>query len=287
MMGVITSGVSGRRFGIFLFGERRPFDVGDVKPPARRIVNKRAREPADWKEPFEFGFLTRRFEVDHRDGVLRAVGDVEAFAIGRKGESIGRSAEKVCGAGFDPDGFDDLICFGVDDAEVVTASVRNDKPPCVRRKGERGRMEMNEDFGFGFAGSEIDDRDGSFVGDIADGIDFDDGAASDRAHQIAGARTPTAPITHVSFTGGENDIIGSDADWEGARDFASGEIDFEKLIGKIGADIKFSSVGRKGETCGNFFFAAKSVGVRKRDGMGWSDFAVGDSEDFDASVDVG
>src|ERR1044071_5308735 len=113
-MGVVAGGVFSGGASVSLFGERRAFDVRDVKTSARGVVSERARKPTYGKEAFEFGFLASGAEVDDGNGVLGAVGDVEAFAVWREGEGVWRGAEKVGGAGFDPDGFDDLICFGVD-----------------------------------------------------------------------------------------------------------------------------------------------------------------------------
>ena len=146
---------------------------------------------------------------------------------------------------------------------------------------------MDEDFGGGLAGSKVDDSDGPFVGNVADGIDFYSGPPPCRADEIAGTRTATAPIADVGFAGSDDDVIGSDADREGARDFAGGEIDFEELVGEIGADVEFGAVGREGEAGGDFFFAARGVGRGKRDGVRGRNFVVGDGEDFDATVDVG
>lgn len=147
-------------------------------------------------------------------------------------------------------------------------------------------MEVDENFGDGLAGGEVDDGDRAFVGDVADGIDFDNGPPPCRADEIAGTRTAAAPIADVGFAGSDHDIVRRDADRKCARDFARGEIDFEKLVGKIGADVEFGAVGREREAGGNFFFAARGVCVRDGDGVGRSNFVVRDTEDFDAAVDI-
>lgn len=282
-MGIVAF-AAGRGFGIFLFSERSAFDVGDVKASTRGVINERAGEPADGIEPEELGFFGT--EIDDGDGVLGAVGDIEAFAAGRESQSVGRGAEEVGGARFHPDGFDDLIGFRVDDAEIIAAGVGDNEMARVGREGESGGMEMNKDFSFGCAGSEVDDGDGAFVGDVADGIDLYDGTASDRADDVAGARAPAAPIAHVRFACGEEDIVRSDADFECARHFARGQINFEKLIGEIGTDVEFGVVSRESEAGRNFLFAAEGVGVWQWNGMGRSDFAVRDGKDFDAAIDV-
>src|SRR5512133_770495 len=90
-------------------------NVGHADGPARIVERDGSREPAYGDEALELGFSWR--EIDYCHGVLGAVANEERFARAIEGQGVGAGAEEVGRVLPGPDGFDDLIAAGVDDAQ--------------------------------------------------------------------------------------------------------------------------------------------------------------------------
>ena len=138
-----------------------------------RIEAEGAREPADRDQPGEARLAPPRGELDHGDGVLRAVGDVERFPVRGEGEGVGRGAEEIGRARLGPDRLDDASVAGVDDAQVVGGGVGADEVAAVGRQRQGRRVEPAMISGPDVARREVDDADRTFAGDVSDRIDPD------------------------------------------------------------------------------------------------------------------
>src|SRR5688572_2920892 len=117
-------------FLVELFCRADSFDVRDADAGAFRIKGHRSREPSNGDEAGEFG--TTGAEINHPDGILRAVGNVEALPAAIEAKRIRGGAEKISGTLLGPNRFDDFIGARVDDGEVVARRIRTHEVTCLR-----------------------------------------------------------------------------------------------------------------------------------------------------------
>src|SRR5215831_9438410 len=101
-MGVVLHLLAGR----VMFGRSDPLYVCDTERATNSLVCDRAREPADGDQPAQSGFA--RFEIEYRNGILRAIANKELFTAVIKCERIRLGSKKIGGVLTRPDGFDDF-----------------------------------------------------------------------------------------------------------------------------------------------------------------------------------
>ena len=146
-------------------GRADALDIGHDQLVTRGVVRDRAGEPAHGDQAQEFRLAG--LEVDHGNGVLGAVGDVEGVAGGIERQRIGAGPEQVGGTGLDPDGLHHLVRARVDHAERVAAGVGHHDVASIRRGGEGGRVQADHDLADGRFLVQADHGNRAFIGDVA------------------------------------------------------------------------------------------------------------------------
>src|SRR5579859_8108312 len=126
-------------------------------------------------------------------------------------------------------------------------------------------MEADGDFGGRMTGGEVDDGNGAFVGDEADGIDADFAVSSDRAGEARFIGPAAAPVADIQLVLGEHEIEGGVADVEGAEEIAGGGVEFADAIGDVQGDVESRAVGRRREAGGDLVNLVTEACWRKVD----------------------
>src|SRR5207248_2473740 len=127
----------------------------------------------------------------------------------------------------------------------------------------RGRMPADHDFAYGFAAEEIDHGDRTFIGDKPHRINTDARAATGRACDAVGFRTPATPVADISFASDDDDIVRSDADFETPPELSGFRIEFEQFVRKIADDVKELFVRGEKQARGDFGLALRKSCVRQ------------------------
>ena len=179
-------------------------DIGDVDGLSGSIKHDGSREPTDGNQSLPLGMS----DIEPNDGqrVLGAVGDVQGFALGIKGQGIGRRSKDFGGTPLDADAFDDLVFARIDDAKGIAGGIGDDEIATLGVQGHRRRVLADDNLGLGLAGFQIDHGDGPFIGNKLDGVHFHDRSASGRAGQVARLGTVSAPIADIELASNHLDI---------------------------------------------------------------------------------
>ena len=185
------------------------------------VEHDRAGEPADGNQALELGVaFVFGIEVHDGDGVLRAVGDVECFAIGGEGQGIGRAPKRS-------EGLDLVQTVSTTSSFSTLMRLRLSLPAFAQTtnflSGETASAEAWRPVRISLVGAlrffsgEIDDGDGAFAGDMADRIDADFGPAAGGSGEVAFAWATAAPVGDVGFVVDQHDVVRCDADVEGSQ----------------------------------------------------------------------
>ena len=207
------------------------------------IKRNRAGKPADGNQAQQFRFA--RFELENRDGVLRAVADKKCFARFVKRQRVWLRAEQIAGILPRANRFDDLVGARVNDAQRVVcrrwprpASVRSATTPARRRAG-RSRFRIGADVAM-FASSDV----ARSITDTEPSLAMQRASTrtrvpAGRAGDAVGVGPAAAPVAHVNFVPAEHDVKRRNAHVPNPQDSAGYGVQFGQPVGKIAAQRKF------------------------------------------------
>ena len=229
--------------------------------------------------------LVVRIPVDHRDGVLRPVADIEPRAVGGEGQRPGLGPEQVRRSRFRPHRPRERAGRHVEDRDGVGSGAGADDMPAIGADGQRRRMLTDDDLGAS-SGGEIDDAHTPLAGDMPDGINPNRRPLARGADRIVRAGTPPPPVADEGLATGEDDIERRHADIEGPQHLPGAGIDLVKPVGEIATDIEAGAVGADGQPGRDLLLPLRRVSRRERDCVGRGDDAIGHGEHLHRSVDI-
>ena len=270
--------------GLRLHGQ--PLDVGNCQPLPRRIDDDGSRMPADRNQAEQLRAPSLvRLPVHHRHRVLGAVADVEPFAVRREGQGVGHRTVEVRRGAFRPGRVHHVAGRGVEDAERVTSRVGADDVAAIRRDGQGGGMEPDEDLAK-LCRLEVDNAHRALAGDMPHRIDADARPFPRRSRQVVRPRTAAAPVAHERPVAHEDHVVGSDTHVERAEHIASRCVDFEQTVREVAADVEPCAVSRDGEAAGNVTGTLRGVGRRELDRVRGHDRLVAHGEHLHRAMHV-
>ena len=118
-------------------------DVGDVHLVALAVEDDAGRIPRRGDAAQQAA--VRRPKLDDGDGVVRAVGGDDGFAVRHDREGVGRAAEEELFGGLRGDRFDDLIGTSIDDGDRVAVGVGDEDVTAIGRGDHPRGMQADDD----------------------------------------------------------------------------------------------------------------------------------------------